>query len=256
MYRLYTCNVSLLHVDHQTVMVVVVLVCIFVIICMSFVVCISIIAGVRCYMSSKLDRPDNLMHLDEKAIDTSLPNHPPELLNEIGQGRYATVHKVRYHGEIVAAKIFKRRDAWEKERDIYETPLLKHENILCFIRAEEVVDIQGVHSYCLYFNYHPQGSLYSYLQTNNLTIEQFCRFSRSVAAGLAFLHSEILEGGILKKPAIAHRDLKSKNILVKSDLTCCINDYGLAIKFSNRGDPIEAQGQVHKVHVHSTMISY
>ena len=38
--------------------------------------------------------------------------------------------------------------------------------------------------------------------------------------------------------------LKSKNILVKSDLTCCINDYGLTIKFSNRGDPIKAQGQV------------
>ena len=31
---------------------------------------------------------------------------------------------------------------------------------------------------------------------------------------------------ILGKPAIAHRDLKSKNILVKSNHTCCIADLG------------------------------
>lgn len=35
------------------------------------------------------------------------------------------------------------------------------------------------------------------------------------------------------KPAIAHRDLKSKNILVKSDLTCVIADLGLAVRYMN-----------------------
>ena len=30
------------------------------------------------------------------------------------------------------------------------------------------------------------------------------------------------------KPAIAHRDLKSKNILVKSNHTCCIADLGMS----------------------------
>jgi len=29
------------------------------------------------------------------------------------------------------------------------------------------------------------------------------------------------------KPAIAHRDIKTKNILVKADLTCCIADLGM-----------------------------
>ena len=33
------------------------------------------------------------------------------------------------------------------------------------------------------------------------------------------------------KPAIAHRDIKSKNILVKRDGSCCIADLGLAVKF-------------------------
>jgi len=31
---------------------------------------------------------------------------------------------------------------------------------------------------------------------------------------------------VVGKPGIAHRDLKSKNILVKSNLTCCIADLG------------------------------
>lgn len=29
------------------------------------------------------------------------------------------------------------------------------------------------------------------------------------------------------KPAIAHRDIKTKNILVKDNLTCCIADLGM-----------------------------
>ena len=32
------------------------------------------------------------------------------------------------------------------------------------------------------------------------------------------------------KPAIAHRDLNSRNILVNPDLTCVICDYGFAMK--------------------------
>ena len=34
----------------------------------------------------------------------------------------------------------------------------------------------------------------------------------------------------LGKVAFAHRDLKTKNILVKKDLSCCIADLGLAVK--------------------------
>ncbi len=30
--------------------------------------------------------------------------------------------------------------------------------------------------------------------------------------------------------AFAHRDMKTKNILVKKDLSCCIADLGLAVK--------------------------
>jgi len=37
---------------------------------------------------------------------------------------------------------------------------------------------------------------------------------------------------VVGKPGIAHRDLKSKNILVKNNLTCCIADLGKMMALS------------------------
>lgn len=47
--------------------------------------------------------------------------------------------------------------------------------------------------------------------------------------GIAHLHTETF--GIYGKPAIAHRDIKSRNILVKRDRTCVIADFGLAVRY-------------------------
>ena len=43
------------------------------------------------------------------------------------------------------------------------------------------------------------------------------------------------------KPSIAHRDFKSKNVLIKSDMTACIADFGLALVF----EPGKAVGEAH-----------
>jgi serine/threonine protein kinase len=59
----------------------------------------------------------------------------------------------------------------------------------------------------------------------------------TIACGLAHLHSEIR--GKQSKPAIAHRDLKSKNILVKSNLTCCIADFGLSVTYESSSKHVD-----------------
>lgn len=41
------------------------------------------------------------------------------------------------------------------------------------------------------------------------------------------------------KPAIAHRDLKSKNILVKFNGTCAIGDLGLAVRHDVQSDTVD-----------------
>lgn len=43
----------------------------------------------------------------------------------------------------------------------------------------------------------------------------------------------------LGKPAIAHRDLKSKNILVKQNGTCAIGDLGLAVRHDVSTDTVD-----------------
>ncbi|KAM5268401.1 activin receptor type-1C isoform 2-T2 [Hipposideros larvatus] len=76
--------------------------------------------------------------------------------------------------------------------------------------------------------YHEQGSLYDYLNRNVVTVAGMIKLALSIASGLAHLHMEIV--GTQGKPAIAHRDIKSKNILVKKCETCAIADLGLAVK--------------------------
>ena len=45
------------------------------------------------------------------------------------------------------------------------------------------------------------------------------------------LHNEIHASGFKKthKSSVAHRDLKSKNILIKKDGECVLADFGLAV---------------------------
>ncbi|XP_076012622.1 activin receptor type-1B-like isoform X2 [Genypterus blacodes] len=100
----------------------------------------------------------------------------------IGKGRFGEVWRGRWRGGDVAVKIFSSREerSWFREAEIYQTIMLRHENILGFIAA----DNKG-------------------------------------------------------KPGIAHRDLKSKNILVKKNCTCAIADLGLAVRHDSASDTID-----------------
>lgn len=78
-------------------------------------------------------------------------------------------------------------------------------------------------------DYHEHGSLYDYLQKNVLEPSGLLQLAFSASSGLAHLHTEIF--GCHGKPAIAHRDIKSRNILVKKNGECAIADFGLAVRF-------------------------
>lgn len=59
------------------------------------------------------------------------------------------------------------------------------------------------------------------------------------------LHEEIpSERSDQYKPAIAHRDFKSNNVLLKHDLTACIADFGLALVFQPAKSCGDTHGQV------------
>lgn len=173
----------------------------------------------------------------------------------IGKGRYGEVWRGTWMGESVAVKIFSSRDehSWFRETEIYNTVQLRHDNILgmtaippkkchlkekpfkqqhylCWLSGFIASDMTSKNSSTqlwLVTHYHELGSLYDFLQYSSLDPESCLRMCLSVACGLVHLHTEIVSSQ--EKPAIAHRDLKSRNILVKRNGQCCIADLGKAV---------------------------
>jgi len=155
-----------------------------------------------------------------------------QLKEIIGKGRFGEVQRGEWRGEDVAVKIFSSIDekSWFREVEIYQTCMLRHDNILGFIAADNKDNGTWTQLW-LVTQYMANGSLYDFLTNNTVSPSQGLGMCLSIATGLSHLHLEIT--GTQGKPAIAHRDLKSKNILVRGDLTCAIGDLGLAVRHSN-----------------------
>lgn len=161
-----------------------------------------------------------------------------QMVHSVGKGRYGEVWLAQWRGEKVAVKVFFTTEeaSWFRETEIYQTVLMRHDNILGFIAA----DIKGTGSWTqmlLITDYHEFGSLHDYLQSHVLDSNSLYVMALSIASGLSHLHTEIY--GTKGKPAIAHRDIKSKNILVKRNGQCAIADFGLAVRYLSDTNEID-----------------
>ena len=105
----------------------------------------------------------------------------------------------------------------EKEADILA--MLKHENIIefygtCYKLAQR--------DYSLIIELAPYGSLYSFLQSpdaEKMNSSVLLNWSRHIARGVQYLHNEA-------PCKVIHRDLKSKNVVISSDHTLKLCDFG------------------------------
>ncbi|XP_022054086.2 TGF-beta receptor type-2-like [Acanthochromis polyacanthus] len=214
---------------------------------------------------SPLDFSDaHAIIMDEEGSDSSSThannlNHNTELLPIeldvlVGKGRFAEVYKAKLKQgssvseeqgfETVAVKIFSYEEyaSWKNEKDIFSDADLRHENVLHFLTAEER---KVQRQYWLITAYQPRGNLQEFLSHHILSWHDLWLLGGSLACGVAHLHSDTTTCGRYKVP-IAHRDIKSSNILVKSDLTCCLCDFGLALRLDNTlsVDELANSGQV------------
>ncbi|XDV33590.1 hypothetical protein PO909_003955, partial [Leuciscus waleckii] len=190
---------------------------------------------------------------DDDRCDNSL-NHNLELLpiqldSSVGKGRFAEVFRAKLkHAsqsfQTVAVKIFPYEEyaSWKTEWDIYSDAELRHENVLLFLTAE---DRKTARQYWLITAYQERGNLQDFLSQHVIGWDELCRLGSSLARGVAHLHSDRTPCG-RAKVAIVHRDLKSPNVLVKPDLTCCLCDFGLSLRLDTYTSPEELanSGQV------------
>ncbi|TRZ01019.1 hypothetical protein DNTS_016666 [Danionella cerebrum] len=174
-----------------------------------------------------------------------LAQKPIQLMECKARGRFGCVWRAQLLSQTVAVKIFpiQNKQSWQNEYEIYNVSGMKHENILHFIGAEKRGNGVDVELW-LITAYHEKGSLTDFLKAHVLSWNELCVMAQTFVRGLAYLHEDIPNMKDGHKPAIAHRDIKSKNVLLKSDLTVCIADFGLALKFEAGRSAGDTHGQV------------
>ncbi|XP_062218273.1 cold-responsive protein kinase 1-like isoform X2 [Phragmites australis] len=165
----------------------------------------------------------NIKRYTYNEIVRSTENFNPS--NKIGQGGFGSVYKGRLKdGTIVAVKVLSsesRQGVKEFLNELMAISDISHDNLV------------KLYGYCvegdqriLVYNYLENNSLsqtllgsgHSNIQFNWTTRVKICL---GIARGLAYLHHGV-------SPHIVHRDIKASNILLDTDLTPKISDFGLA----------------------------
>ncbi|XP_042554996.1 anti-Muellerian hormone type-2 receptor isoform X2 [Dipodomys spectabilis] len=156
----------------------------------------------------------------------------------IREGGHSVVWAGKLQGELVAIKAFPPRAMaqFQAEKTVYELPGLRHDHIVRFITAGQGGPGSLSSGPLLVLELYPKGSLCHYLTQHTSDWGSSLRMARSLAQGLAFLHEERWQNGQYK-PAIAHRDLSSQNVLIREDKSCVIGDLGLALMLPGLTQP-------------------
>lgn len=147
------------------------------------------------------------------------------LLNQIGEGSFGKVYKARrkYTGRLVAIKMINKlgqskEDLQSFRREISILQKVDHPNIM---RMLEIFETNT--DFCLVTELG-RGDLFQIITDNQSLPENILRsISAQLVSALNYLHSQ----------RIIHRDLKPQNVLISSNGTIKICDFGFARVLSN-----------------------
>ncbi|XP_068602097.1 bone morphogenetic protein receptor type-2 [Brachionichthys hirsutus] len=195
------------------------------------VVIIALFLGYRMMRGKKQKR--GLSATEAGNADAAVDLEKLKLLELIGRGRYGAVFRGCLNELCAAVKLFSsaNRQNYFSECAIYCLPLLQHDNIARFLAAGERTAADGRPEFLILMEFYPHGCLSRYLSLHTVDWPTCCRMTHGVTRGVAFLHAELYRGDHYK-PAVAHRDVTSRNVLVRADLSCVLADFGLSMRLT------------------------
>lgn len=150
-----------------------------------------------------------------------IPYKELTIRKEVGRGAFGIVYLALFKGKQVAVKQMATTEFSSKELDgfIGEIDLMKaltpHDNVVTLVgMCKDPI--------CMITQYYDRGSLFDYLMSVRRNVDLpkglITKILVGIAEGMNHLHSE----------KIIHRDLATRNILLASDFSPKIGDFGLS----------------------------
>lgn len=179
--------------------------------------------SVRCLSMKEKSSQMHSLIVVSKALEAYLPSvqwieqSEIELLEVIGSGGNAVVHKCRWSGREYAVKILDTKHVDGLKYEVEKLVILQHPNIVPLIG-------------CSVGNFEPKpmivmelldGDLGLLLRRHPLSWSKIVDVMHKIATGMTYLHRQ----------GIFHGDLKSKNVLVRDVDSLCevkITDFGVS----------------------------
>jgi serine/threonine protein kinase len=140
----------------------------------------------------------------------------------VGKGSFGVIYKAEWQGQVVAAKYLQVPEGLV-DREQVEQGLRREVKVLSQLNHLNIVRFLGCHiaEMVIMTELCERGSLRCVLddEGGSLTVARRFHFLKDIACGMNYLHN-------LAKPTL-HHDLKPHNVLVASDWTAKVADFGL-----------------------------